>query len=219
MKYAQVRIHHSPDTLHPMHAFEMSHEQIDHAELHHWNMVLDDTNIFVFKIRGAVEPFRTKLESRSETVSYSLTPVSDGEFYCCVRDRVTDTGEGYIETFAYGTLVVVPPIRFNPDGTTDLSVVGTPTDVSAAVEELPQGMEATVQSVGPYHRRAGLSEPRLTDRQREVVATAIDHGYYNSPRDCTVADVAAALDIAPGTVAEHLRKAEAAALKDIFSEV
>lgn len=213
MKYARLRIHHAPEALHPMHAFEMHHDRIEYAELCHWNTVLDDTNSFVFRVRGDVDPFRAKLQSRETTVSYSLTSASDGVFYCCVRERATETDEGYIDAFARGTLVVVPPIRFNPDGTTDLSVVGTSTDIGTAVEELPEGMSATVRSIGPYRRHAEAAEPQLTDRQRTVVSTAIEYGYYDSPRDCTVADVAAALEIAPGTAAEHLRKAESTVMR------
>lgn len=213
MKYARLRIHHDPDTLHPMHAFEMEHERIEHAELRHWNTVLDDTNTFVFRVRGDPEPFRAKLESRAAVLSYSLTPVVNGAFYCCVRERATETDAGYIDAFARGTLVLVPPITFNPDGTTDLTLVGTSADVNGAVDNLPEGMRATLRSIGPYRRRAGTAESQLTDRQRTAVAVAIDHGYYDSPRDCTVADVAAALDIAPGTAAEHLRKAEATVMR------
>lgn len=213
VKYAQLRIDHTEDTLHPMHAFEMNHEQIEHAELRHWNMTFDDTNGFVFRIRGDPDPFRAKLESRAATVSYSLTPASDGVFYCCVRERATETDEGYIDAFARGTLVVIPPITFNPDGTSELTVVGTPADVRSAVEDLPDGIRATVRSIGPYRRWAGSAESRLTDRQRTVVTAALDRGYYNSPRECTTSDVAATVDIAPGTVAEHLRKAESTVLR------
>ncbi|WP_251343367.1 helix-turn-helix domain-containing protein [Haloplanus halophilus] len=215
MKYARLRIHHDPDSLHPMHAFEMAHDRIESAELLHWNTVLDGTNTFVFRIRGDPEPFRAKLESREVTVDYSLTPAVEGAFYCCVRDRVTSADEGYIDAFARGTLVVIPPIRFAPDGTTALTVVGTPTDVEAAVEGLPDGLRATVRSVGPYRRRVGEPSARLTDRQREAVAAAVACGYYDSPREGSVADVAAALDVAPGTAAEHLRKAEATVMESV----
>ncbi|GAB3695041.1 hypothetical protein GCM10028858_05390 [Halorubrum pallidum] len=196
-----------------MHAFEMDHEAIDSAELRHWNTVLDDTNTFVFRVRGDPDPFRAKLEARPSTVEYSLTPVSDGAFDCCVRERATATDEGYIDAFARGSLVVIPPIRFNPDGTTDLTVAGPPADVSGAVADLPDGMRATVRSVGPYRRRAGSPAARLTDRQRAIVDAAVERGYYDSPRDCTVADVAAGFDISPGTAAEHLRKAEATVVR------
>jgi hypothetical protein len=224
MKYVDLRIHHEAGSLHPMHAFEMRHDDIDGAALLHWNAVLDGTkrssagsdsrrsvgtNTMVFRVRGDPAPFRAKLDSREATVEYSLTDAEDGVFYCCVRDRVTDADRNYISAFARGTLVVVPPVVFNPDGTTDLTLVGTPADVDAAVEELPDGIRATVRSVGPYRRRAGPTTPRLTDRQREAVAAAVDCGYYDSPRAGTVEEVAATLGVAPGTAAEHLRKAEA----------
>jgi hypothetical protein len=213
MKYARLRIDHTPGTRHPMHTFEMQHDAIEHAELRHWNTVLDDTNSFVFRVRGDPDPFRAKLDARPSALSYGLTPVSDGVFYCCVRERATDTDERYIDAFARGTLVVVPPIAFNPDGTTDLTVVGTPTDVADAVEDLPDGMSATVRSVGPYRRHAASAGARLTDRQRRAVSVAVEHGYYDSPRGCTVAEVAAVLDVAPGTAAEHLRKAESTVMR------
>lgn len=215
MKYADLRIHHDPETLHPMHAFEMRHDAIERASLLHWNTVLDGTNTMVFRVRGAPEPFRAKLASREATVAYSLTEAVEGVFYCCVRDRATDADRGYIDAFARGTLVVVPPVAFNPDGTTDLTLVGTPDDVDAAVGGLPDGLRATVRSVGPYRRRAGPTAP-LTDRQREAVAAAVDCGYYDSPRSGSVADVAAQLGVAPGTAAEHLRKAEATVMERVI---
>jgi predicted DNA binding protein len=212
MKYVDLRIHHEPETLHPMHAFEMHHEGIERASLLHWNTVLDGTNTMVFRVRGDPEPFRAKLASRDATVAYSLSEAVDGVFYCCVRDHATDADRDYIEAFARGTLVVVPPVAFNPDGTTELTLVGTPADVDAAVEGLPNGLRATVRSVGPYRRRAGPTSPPLTDRQREAVAAAVDCGYYDSPRRGAVADVATELGVSPGTAAEHLRKAEAAVM-------
>ena len=209
MKYVDLRIHHEAGSLHPMHAFEMRHDAIERAALLHWNTVLDETNTMVFRVRGDPEPFRAKLDARAATVAYSLTEAVDGTFYCCVRDHATDADRNYIEAFARGTLVVVPPVEFNPDGTTDLTLVGTPEDVDAAVSGLPDGLRATVRSVGPYRRRAGPMAPRLTDRQRAAVAAAVDCGYYDSPREGTVEDVASELGTAPGTAAEHLRKAEA----------
>ena len=209
MKYVDLRIHHEAGSLHPMHAFEMRHDDIEGAALLHWNTVLDGTNTMVFRVRGDPDPFRAKLDAREPTVEYSLTDAVDGVFYCCVRDRATDADRNYIAAVARGTLVVVPPVEFNPDGTTDLTLVGTPADVDAAVEGLPDGLRATVRSVGSYRRRAGPTTPRLTDRQRAAVAAAVDCGYYDSPRAGTVEDVATELGIAPGTAAEHLRKAEA----------
>ncbi|SEH64734.1 HTH DNA binding domain-containing protein [Halopenitus malekzadehii] len=217
MRYARVRIHHDPGTRHPMHTFEMDHDRIERAELRYWNALLDGTNAFVFRVVGDPDPFRARLGARKSTIDYAITPARNGVFHCCVRDEATATDEDYIAAFARGTLVVVPPVRFNSDGTTDLTIVGTATDVAAAVEDLPEGMRATVRSVGPYERYAdpaatsteGPTTGRLTERQRTAVAAAVEHGYYESPRAGTVADVAEELGVSTGTAAEHLRKAEA----------
>lgn len=213
MKYLRLCVRHDDETVHPMHAFEMRHEAIEWAELVHWNAVVGETNTQVFRVRGEPAVFRTKLAERDATEAYSVTEAVDGVFHCCVRDRVTAADRRYLDAFARGTLVVVPPIAFNPDGTTDLTVVGTPTDVADAVEDLPDGMSATVRSVGPYRRHAASAGARLTDRQRRAVSVAVEHGYYDSPRGCTVAEVAAVLDVAPGTAAEHLRKAESTVMR------
>jgi hypothetical protein len=198
-----------------MHAFEMRHDDIEWAELIQWNTAWGETNAQVFRVRGDPDAFRAKLAEREATVAYSVTDAVDGVFYCCVRDRLTPADRRYLGAFARGTVVVVPPVRFGPDGTTDLTRVGTAADLEAAVDALPAGMDATVRSVGPYRRRVGRVGARLTDRQREAVAAAVECGYYDSPREGTVAEVAAALDVAPGTAAEHLRKAEAAVMGDL----
>ena len=60
-------------------------------------------------------------------------------------------------------------------------------------------------------------EAHLTDRQREVAETAVELGYYDIPRSASQEDIAAELDCAPSTIAEHLRKAEARILRAQFS--
>lgn len=42
--------------------------------------------------------------------------------------------------------------------------------------------------------------------------------HYEIPREATIDDVASALDCAPATAAEHLRKAESAVLADLFGD-
>jgi len=53
-----------------------------------------------------------------------------------------------------------------------------------------------------------VADGRLTDRQREVLETAYDAGYYDWPREASGADVAADLEITPATFSEHIQAAE-----------
>lgn len=48
----------------------------------------------------------------------------------------------------------------------------------------------------------------LTERQREVLQTAFEMGYYQWPRDCTGQDVADKLEISSATFSEHIFAAE-----------
>lgn len=64
----------------------------------------------------------------------------------------------------------------------------------------------------------GVVYDHLTDRQREVVQTAFEEGYYNWPRECTGEDVAEKLGIASPTFAEHIKAAERKLLAVLFDD-
>lgn len=57
---------------------------------------------------------------------------------------------------------------------------------------------------------------RLTDRQREVLETAYEMGYFAYPRESNAREVAAALDIGPSTLSEHLSAAQSKLLGEIL---
>lgn len=78
-------------------------------------------------------------------------------------------------------------------------------DAVAAYEST--GAPTELRSLSDYD---GGSDPldELTDRQREVLETAFELGYFDVPRAASTDDVAAALDIDDSTVAEHLQRAE-----------
>ncbi len=60
---------------------------------------------------------------------------------------------------------------------------------------------------GREYLQAAL-EDTLTDRQREVLETSHDAGYYDWPRAVTAEELADRFDICPATFHQHLRAAE-----------
>lgn len=48
----------------------------------------------------------------------------------------------------------------------------------------------------------------LTERQREVLEEAVDRGYYETPRECSITDLATDLGVTKGTVSRVLHRAE-----------
>jgi predicted DNA binding protein len=57
---------------------------------------------------------------------------------------------------------------------------------------------------------------RLTDRQREVLETAHEMGYFEYPREANASEVAEAMNIGPSTLIEHLTAAQSKVLDDLL---
>jgi hypothetical protein len=59
----------------------------------------------------------------------------------------------------------------------------------------------------------------LTDRQSTLVETAVEEGYYDTPRDCTLTDLAEEVGVAKSTASETLHRAEGKIVKEFVDEV
>lgn len=53
----------------------------------------------------------------------------------------------------------------------------------------------------------------LTDRQQDIIRTALERGYYDSPRKCTQEELATEFDMAKSTCSEILHRAEERIIK------
>jgi predicted DNA binding protein len=82
--------------------------------------------------------------------------------------------------------------------------------LSTVLEDVPDGITATVERVSDHARLGGSLAARLTDRQFEALAVAHDAGYYAVPRAGSLATVAEELDISESAASTLLRAAEQA---------
>lgn len=58
----------------------------------------------------------------------------------------------------------------------------------------------------------------LTPNQREVLLTAVEHGYYDTPRGTTLTELAEELDLAKSTLSETLHRAEESVVKAFVAD-
>lgn len=101
------------------------------------------------------------------------------------------------------------------DGEATLEVAASAERISALAEQL----EAFALSYDL--ERLHDAQPReevLTDRQRDVLLTAIERGYYDTPRGCSLTDLAAAVGVAKSSLSETLHRAEGRAIKAFARE-
>lgn len=102
------------------------------------------------------------------------------------------------------------------DESATMSLVGPQEAISATIRDYETaGISPDLRKLGAYEGRdRPLSD--LTDRQREVLETAYEMGYFEVPRATATEDVAAELDLDPSTVVEHLQRAERNLLKQFL---
>jgi predicted DNA binding protein len=96
----------------------------------------------------------------------------------------------------------------------DGTAVWEVTASSDRLSELSSQLESFGISFSIDHLRYEISEePLLTDSQRELVETALERGYYDTPRCCSLTDLADEIDQAKSTVSETLHRAEETMIK------
>lgn len=86
-------------------------------------------------------------------------------------------------------------------------------------EGLPDGVTLAVERVGEPNdwTRPGDSITEFPFKQRQALETALQMGYYETPRQSTLEDIATHLDLPLTTLRYRLRRAEAWALEHVFA--
>jgi|GEM_PF-61818 len=175
----------------------------------------------VFNVTGADSARVAALDAEYETLDVSVLAEYDrgGLFEFDVS--------GNCPAYDLAELGALPQTVRGVDGTGQIVAEIPPQyDSSTVVETFldshPSADLATKherESVTPLFTRSAFRQVLhtcLTDRQREVIETAYEAGYYDWPRECTGTDVAAELDISSATFSEHVHAAERKLLTVLF---
>ena len=102
------------------------------------------------------------------------------------------------------------------DGEALIDVTGSRERLSELAEQLEAfGFEYRVEHVRERLHASQL----LSERQLEVLLAAVDEGYYDTPRCCTLTELAARLDIAKSTCSETLHRAEETIVKRFVEDL
>ena len=131
----------------------------------------------------------------------------------CLKEHERDHIEA---TLADHDCLLVPPLKY-ADGAKWCRVLALdPANLTAFYRDVAEEHKVTVESkrrvesVSADRPLLTLDSalPDLSPRQREVLRTAAEMGYYRIPRDTTTAEVADVVGVERRTLEEHLRRAE-----------
>ncbi|ELZ76940.1 HTH DNA binding domain-containing protein [Haloferax larsenii JCM 13917] len=186
------------------------------GELRDLRLRPDGTVVELCILEDAPPNVESRLADHPDIVDFDVGETSDGGVACHVHLDPNDDVRRLLELVDEHDLLLDTPIRLTRDGVV-VNVLGTHTQLTGAVSSLPASFRDAfcVEGLSDYEPVRNGVRAELTSRQREVLETAVERGYYDIPRQVSIETLAAELDCSPSTVSEHLRKVESKVLTRI----
>jgi DNA-binding CsgD family transcriptional regulator len=178
--------------------------------IHSMDFLADGSVVLVYEIDATEQRLRTVLESAgNRLVDYVITSHAD-PLVAQIRVKPDDQFERALSTHRSYGLSVDFPIRYleHDPVTVELVEIGPRSELSDRIEATREYATVDIQQVHRYEPTTGQLFQELTDRQQEVLLTALRKGYYRTPREATHEEIAADLSCSASVVGQHLRRIE-----------
>jgi predicted DNA binding protein len=102
------------------------------------------------------------------------------------------------------------------DGTATVDVSGAHDRLSELGEQFAaMGIDFEIEHIQQRLQPTQL----LTERQRDLLDAAVSEGYYDTPRECTLTELAEEVGLAKSTCSETLHRAEEVVMKKFVEEL
>lgn len=214
MRYVKVVLIPEEGGLHPAATAIQADPAVALDAILHLNLLDDGTAVALSRHRGDPDRLGAILDAEEDVIKYNVSEVKAG-VQTYVHSYPTDIGAELLGLMRKHEFVLDTPLKFDDDGALRVSVIGDEDTVQRAVEDVPDGVRVELERLADYEPQQRELTALLTDRQQEILDTAVELGYYEVPRRATHADIAEALELSTTTVGEHLRKIEARLLSEL----
>ena len=176
------------------------------------NLLDDGTVVGITRLRG--DPDRIA-ELEDELPGFMSCTASGGDTTLAyTRYEAEEYEKQFFELIDTERVTVDWPMLETADGL-QVTLFGEDTALKKIVAGIPDGIDVTLKRVGEYQPEMDDPAGQLTDRQKEILRTAITLGYYDIPRGASQRDLATELGLSRGTIGEHLRRAEAKIIQSV----
>lgn len=185
----------------------------------HIEQLHDDSMVMQFDVATDADRLRELFSPPPEWVhDFQLAPGEDGPTLQLHFDP-TGVAREMFELHRSYAVSLDYPIEVAEPASQALRVteVGREAELRDLVAATRESIDVTIEQVGEYSPVGDGVLGRLTQRQRDVLATALDLGYYDEPRDVTQADIATTMECSASAVGQHLRRAEAEVMSAVAS--
>jgi predicted DNA binding protein len=210
MKHIRITVRPERDRAPSFLTYLLDSPDVTDARAVDWNRGDAEISTHLYAIRGDAT---TVAELATETVgvesvTHAGTAGRVSYVVIALRDDDVPVFGGAAGAIDRRELLVRRPLVYR-EGRIEGSIIGEPAVLQATIDETPPTVTVQIDEIRQFPGPDLNPTAKLSDRQREALAVALELGYYETPRAATHEDVAAALDCAPNTASEHLQKGEA----------
>lgn len=193
--------------LHPADAAVAAEPGIQRLSIRQIDILDDGTGIVLYTSRGDLERGKQLLAAREDI--YHVDYVGEHNGVTLVHFEPNDTVRDLLAVGRSQAIALDLPIECLPDGGVRVSVLGNDAAISEAVNDMPEALALSLESMGEYDPDRSDPFASLTERQQEILLTALELGYFETPRQTNQEEIAEALDVSTATIGEHLRRIQA----------
>lgn len=215
MRYAKCIVIPDDEGLHPVDKRIADHPAISRDLLHNVNLLADETIVTIYQFAGDREALETILEDSPMVCKYQLSGVDD-EIHAYIHVEAHKRLVGLLSMLKEFEFIFDTPLEFTRRGGLRVTMIGDVQSFQEAIPDVPDGIRLKLLKTGKYEPDTDRLFSQLTERQQEILQTAVDMGYYNVPRAVTHEDIGNELGCTGGTVGGHLRKIESKILAQII---
>jgi predicted DNA binding protein len=190
---------------------------ITREAIHNVRLLEDESLLTLYEYRGDRELFENvlaeyetpfRLGPHAEVIGWELSERRESLFlYQHHRPHSGITKQ--FELLDEHRLLIEPPVGFTEDGNFRVDLIGPEDAFREAYDAGSEWMSLGLDRIGDYGPDADVLLNELTDGEREVLATAVELGYFENPRGANYDDIADAVGCSKATVGHHIRNAEA----------
>lgn len=217
MQYVSFKIRPGERWFHPIDEKIAAEPGMRHGPIHNLDLLEDGSMVILYEISGTKERVDELLEQHGDGHLAETAPIGDDTLVFTHGEPSAEV-EALLQTARGQRILIDLPITFSDDDELEVTVIGDSKAIQQTFAATPSDIQVTVEKTGEYRpgRQRVFSE--LTDRQQEILLTALEMGYYEDPRQTTYGDIADAVGCTATTVGEHLRKIERYVLMEIAPE-
>jgi predicted DNA binding protein len=220
MKSLKITLRFSDGAFHSVDRAISQVESLERRELLDIDLFKDDSCVLFYRLSGHnLDQLQRILDEHPDIISgEALTHENHHYLFMHIKEgEPISTLMNIVDKHA---LLLRRPLLFTRKGSLQVEVIGTESDLRDALDEALREVDVEIDKFTEYipDRTEGILSI-LTERQLEVLRSAVQLGYFENPRQASYEEIAEEVNCSTTTANVLLREAERKVFTSLFQSV